>query len=142
MQIAATMAGLAFTNAMVGLVHAMAHSLGGMFGVPHGLANTILLPHVMRYNMEACADQYALVAEAMGISKSNMSDDETAEEAIKAISALNKEIGLPARLRDVDVPKEGLKDCAELSLSDGSIVYNPQPVFEVEEVLKIYEAAW
>jgi alcohol dehydrogenase len=107
MQIAATMAGMAFSNAMVGLVHAMAHSLGGRFGVPHGLANAILLPHVMRYNMGACTDQYAFVAEAMGV-----------------------------------VPRDGLKDCAELSLSDGSIVYNPQPVFEAEEVLKVYEAAW
>lgn len=142
MQIAATMAGMAFTNAMVGLVHAMAHSLGGRYGVPHGLANAILLPHVMRYNMEACADQYALVAEAMGVSKQEMSDDEAAKEAIKAIEELNNKIGLPKRLRDGDVPKEGLKECAELSLSDGSIVYNPQPVFEAEEVLKVYEAAW
>jgi alcohol dehydrogenase len=142
MQIAATMAGMAFTNAMVGLVHAMAHSLGGRFGVPHGLANTILLPHVMRYNMEVSADQYALVAEAMGVGKQEMSNDEAAEKAIKAIEELTMKIGLPGRLRDVDVPREGLKDCAELSLSDGSIVYNPKPIFEAEEVLNVYEAAW
>ena len=142
MQIAATMAGMAFTNAMVGLVHAMAHSLGGRFGVPHGLANAILLPHVMRYNMEACADQYALVAEALAVKKPETSDDEAAEEAVNAIEELSKKIGLPGRLRYVDVPMEGLKDCAELSLSDGSIVYNPKPVFEAEEVFKVYEAAW
>jgi alcohol dehydrogenase len=142
MQIAATMAGMAFTNAMVGLVHAMAHSLGGRFGVPHGLANAILLPHVMRYNMEACTDQYALVAEALAVKKPETSHDEAAEEAVKAIEELNKKIGLPGRLRDVDVSREGLEDCAELSLSDGSIVYNPKPVFETEEVLKVYEAAW
>jgi len=142
MQIAATMAGMAFTNAMVGLVHAMAHSLGARYGVPHGLANTILLPHGMRYNMEACADQYALVAEAMGVGKQEMSDDEAAEEAIKAIEDLTKKIRLPGRLREVEVPREGLKDCAELSLSDGSIVYNPKSIYEAEEVLKVYEAAW
>jgi alcohol dehydrogenase class IV len=142
MQIASTMAGMAFTNAMVGLVHAMAHSLGGRFGVPHGLANAILLPHVMRFNMEVCTDQYAVVAEAMGVRKPETSNDEAAEEAVKAIEDLNKNIGLPGKLREVGVPMEGLKDCAELSLSDGSIVYNPQPVFEAEEVLKVYEAAW
>jgi len=142
MQIAATMAGMAFTNAMVGLVHAMAHSLGARFGVPHGLANAILLPHGMRFNMAACADQYALVAEAMGVGKPETSDDESAEEAVKSIEELNRKIGLPGRLREVDVPREGLKDCAELSLSDGAIVYNPRPVFEAEEVLEVYEAAW
>jgi alcohol dehydrogenase len=142
MQIAATMAGMAFTNAMVGLVHAMAHSLGGRFGVPHGLANAILLPHVMHYNMEACAGQYALVAEAMGVGKPEMSEDKAGMEAVKAIEELTKKIELPVRLREVDVPKEGLKDCAELSLSDGSIVYNPKPIYEAEEVLRVYEAAW
>lgn len=142
MQIAATMAGMAFTNAMVGLVHAMAHSLGGRFGVPHGLANAILLPHVMRYNMEACTDQYASVAEAMGVRKPETSEGEAAEEAVKAVEELTKNVGLPVRLKEIDVPRDGLKDCAELSLSDGSIVYNPQPVFETEEVLKVYEAAW
>ena len=142
MQIAATMAGMAFTNAMVGLVHAMAHSLGARFGVPHGLANAILLPHGMRYNMEVCADQYALVAEAMGVGKPEMSEEKAGMAAVNAIEELNKKIGLPGRLREVDVPEEGFKDCAELSLSDGSIVYNPKPVYETEEVLKVYEAAW
>ena len=142
MQIAAAMAGIAFTNAMVGLVHAMAHSLGARFGVPHGLANAILLPHVMRYNMEACTDRYALVAEAMGVVAPEVSVDKAAERAVNAIEDLLREIGLTERLRDVDVPEEGLKDCAELSLSDGSIVYNPKPVFDAEEVLKVYRAAW
>lgn len=142
MQIAATMAGMAFTNAMVGLVHAMAHSVGAKFGVPHGLANAILLPHCMLYNMDACADRYALVAEAMGVRKPDMSDVKAGEAAAKAVCDLTQRIGLPGKLREAHVPKEGLKDCAELSLSDGSIVYNPKPTFEAEEILKVYEAAW
>ncbi len=142
MQIAATMAGMAFTNAMVGLVHAMAHSVGARFGIPHGLANAILLPHCMRYNMGACPDRYALVAEAMGVRESEMSDEKAGEAAVTAIEELTQRIGLPGRLREVDVPKKALKDCAELSLSDGSIVYNPKPVYEGKEVLKVYEAAW
>jgi len=58
-QIAALMAGVAFSNAQIGLVHAMAHSVGALFKVPHGLANSILLPHVMLFNLECCADRYA-----------------------------------------------------------------------------------
>jgi aldehyde dehydrogenase (NAD+) len=142
MQIAATIAGMAFTNAMVGLVHAMAHSVGAKFGVPHGIANAILLPYCMRYNLKDCADRYALVAEAAGAREPRMSDVEAAEAAINAVRELTQRIGLPQRLREVNVPRKGLTDCAELSLSDGSIVYNPRPIFESDEVLKVYEAAW
>lgn len=142
MQIAATMAGMAATNASWGLVHAMAHSVGARFGVPHGVANAILLPHCMGYNIDACPDRYALVAEAMGARKPGMSDHKAGEAAVKAIEKLTQKIGLPGRLREVDVPKEGLKDCAELSLSDAAIVYNPKQIFESDEVLKVYEAAW
>ena len=66
-QIAATMAGIAFGNAQVGLVHAMAHSVGALFKVPHGLANSILLPHVMLFNLDECPERYAMVAGAMGL---------------------------------------------------------------------------
>lgn len=142
MQIAATMAGMAFTNATVCMVHAMAHSVGAKFGVPHGLANAILLPHCVSYNMDTCADRYALVAEAMGVRKPAMSDVEAGKAVIEAMEDLMQRIGLPRRLRDAQVPKEGLKDCAELSLSDGSIVYNPKPIFESEEILRVFEAAW
>ncbi len=142
MQIAANIAGVAFSNAMVGMVHAMAHSLGAKYGVPHGLANSILLPHCILYNMDACPDRYAMVAEAMGTRKEGMNDLEASNTLVKAIYDLTKKIGLPQRLRDVHVPKEGLIECAELSLSDGSIVYNPKPIVDAGEVLKVYEEAW
>ncbi len=142
MQIAATMAGVAFTNAMVGLVHAMAHSVGARFGVPHGLANGILLPHVILYNLDACPDRYAMVADALGCRRTDSDDEEAGRSAANAIWQLTRTIGLPQRLREVGVPQEGLTACAELSLSDGSIVYNPKPVFDAGEVLKVYEGAW
>ncbi len=142
MQIAATMAGMAATNAMYGLVHAMAHSVGARFGVPHGLANAILLPHVILYNLDACPDRYAMVAEAMGVRKPGLNDTEAGKAAAEAIWDLTERIGLPQRLRQVHVTRDGLKGCALLSLTDGAIVYNPKPVFDGEEVLKIYEEAW
>ena len=141
-QIAALMGGVAFGNAQIGLVHAMAHSVGALFEVPHGLANSILLPHVMLFNLESCADRYALVAQAMGLDTRNLSEEDAARAAADAVWELTRQIGLPQRLREAGVPEEGLAAAADLSLSDGSIVYNPRPVFEAEEVLALYREAW
>jgi alcohol dehydrogenase class IV len=142
MQIAALLAGWAFSNAMVGLVHAMAHSLGAVCRIPHGLANAILLPHVMRYNLEEIPDLTAEIAEAMGIAISDMDTLSAAEAAADKMEAFARDLGLDQRLRDLGVEKETLEDCAELSLSDGSIVYNPRIVTEVEEVLNVYLKAF
>lgn len=141
-QIAATMAGVAFSNAQVGLVHAMAHSIGALCGVPHGMANSILLPHVMKYNMDECPDRYALVAEAMGVKEKGMSDEEAAEAAINAVWELTKRMGVPQRLRDVGVTEDVLPQAADMSLSDGSLVYNPKMIFEAEQVLEVYKEAF
>lgn len=139
---ASTIAGIAFTNAQVGLVHAIAHTLGGLFQVPHGLANSLMLPHVVRYNMDTCADKYVMIAQAMNIYAKGMSDEEASEAVAEAITALTKRMGVPQRLRDVGVPEDGLVQLAEGTLSDGAIVYNPKPVFEAEEVLGIIKQAW
>jgi len=141
-QIAATMAGIAFGNAQIGLVHAMAHTVGGLFKVPHGLANSVLLPHVMMYNLDECPDRYALVALGMGIDTSGMSEEEAGTAAANTIWELTKKMGVPQKLRDVGVPEEGLEEASEMCLYDGSVVYNPKPVFESEEVLAVYKEAW
>jgi len=141
-QIAATMAGVAFSNAQVGLVHAMAHSIGALCGVPHGMANSILLPYVMKYNMDECPDRYALVAEAMGVKEKGMSDEEAAEAAINAVWELTKRMGVPQKLREVGVTEDVLPQAADMSLSDGSLVYNPKMIFEAEQVLEVYKEAF
>jgi aldehyde dehydrogenase (NAD+) len=141
-QIAATMAGVAFGNAQVGLVHAMAHSVGALFEVPHGLANAILLPYVMHFNLEECADRYAMVAEAMGLGAWNLPELEAGKKAADAVWELTKKIGLPQKLREVGVPEDGLATAADLSLSDGAIVYNPRMVMDSDEVLEVYREAW
>jgi alcohol dehydrogenase class IV len=138
---AAAMAGQAFTNAMVGVVHALAHTLGARFGVPHGLANAMLLPQGMRYNLESCAERYALVAEAMGVRTAGMSNEEAARSAVEAVRELALRLGLPTRLRDAGVPRDSLRECAEQSLSDGSIVYNPRQADEAG-LVKLLEEAW
>jgi alcohol dehydrogenase len=141
-QIAATMAGIAFSNAQVGLVHAMAHCVGALYKVPHGMANSILLPHVMRFNLEDCSDRYALVARAMGVHEKGMSDEEASIAAVEAILEFTARMGVPQKLSEVGVPEDGLMAAAELALYDGSMVYNPRMVMEAEEVLDVYKKAF
>ena len=141
-QIAATMAGWAFGNAMVGLVHAMAHSLGAVARVPHGIANGILLPHVMAFNLDDAAEGYAMVAEALGVREKGMDDRTAAEAAIAEIRAFLKRIGHPERLSAAGVKEADLEKAAALSLSDGAIVNNPRLVLDAEEVLAVYRAAF
>ncbi|MGC8756345.1 MAG: hypothetical protein ACP5QW_07485, partial [bacterium] len=122
--------------------HALAHSVGGRFGVPHGVANSILLPYCMEYNLDAVADKYKMVAQAMGINVTGMSDEQAGHRAAEAIWELTKRIGMPQRLREVGVKEEGLRQVAEDAISDGSIVYNGKPIFDPEETLKILKQAF
>jgi len=142
MQIAALLAGWAFSNAMVGLVHAMAHSLGAVAGTPHGLANAMLLPHVMRYNCDEVQSFGADIAAALGVQTAGLEPRQAAEAAVRAIEELIAKIGLPRRLRDIGIQKNVLEECAQLSLADGSIVYNPKIVMDSEEVLGVYMNAY
>jgi Alcohol dehydrogenase, class IV len=139
MLIASTMAGIAFCNAQIAIVHAMAHTVGGMFKVPHGLANSILMPHCVRYNADVCSDRYALIARTMGM---NVSDEEAGEAVASAISEFTKKMGVPQRLRDAGVPESGLAEAAEVTMGMGGIVYNPKMVSDPEEILGVFKQAW
>jgi len=141
MLIAACIAGAAFSNAQVGMVHALAHSIGAKFGVPHGIANSILLPHCILYNLDACLDRYSQIAQAMGRDVRGMEPLKAAEQAALAMWEFTKAIGMPQTLREVNIEEYGLEQCASDALTDGSIVYNPKLVFDVEEILKVYKNA-
>jgi aldehyde dehydrogenase (NAD+) len=142
MQIAALLAGWAFSNAMVGLVHAMAHSLGAVCRIPHGLANGILLPQVMRYNLDEIPELTADIGAAMGVAANDLDCSGLAIAAADKMEAFAKSVGLVQRLKDFNLTEEQLKECAELSMSDGSIIYNPKIVMEAEEVFSIYRMAY
>jgi alcohol dehydrogenase len=142
MLIAANMAGAAFSNAQLGMVHALAHSVGARFKVHHGLANSILLPPCLQYNADACGDVYLDVLSALGVNTASIRSDEAGDVAANNLIEFTKKLGLPQRLRDVGVPGEGLKECSELALSDGAIVYNPKPIFDPAEILKVYQKAF
>ncbi len=141
-QIAALMAGWAFGNAMVGLAHAMAHSLGAVARVPHGIANGILLPHVMSFNLAEAAEGYAMVAEALGTPEGGKGGQEAARSAVTEIAAFLGRIGHPLRLSAAGVKEDDLEKAAALSLSDGAIVNNPRPILAVDEVLDLYRRAF
>jgi alcohol dehydrogenase len=142
MLIAATLAGAAFSNAQVGMVHALAHCIGARFGVSHGIAISILLPYCILYNLDACPDRYARIAEAMGKEVKGMEPLKAGEQAAAAIWEFTKAIGMPQTLREVNVEESGLIECANDALMDGSIVYNPKPAFDPDELLKIYQKAF
>ena len=139
-QIAATLAGWAFGNALVGNVHAMAHSIGAIAHVPHGIANGILLAECMEFNLESCPDAYAMVAEAFGVREKGMDDVAAAKAAVAAMRGFTKKIGHPQKFSAVGVKKEeDLVKAAEMSLGDGSIVNNPRLILEASEILDIFK---
>jgi alcohol dehydrogenase class IV len=142
MAIASTLAGMAFSNAGVGLVHAMSHPLGGHFDIPHGVANAILLPHVMGFNLLARPEKFAQVAEALGAKLEGLSAWQAARAATEAVSQLSSDIGIPQGLRQVGVKEDSLSQVAEDALQmKRAIGWNPRVVSR-EEIEKIYREAW
>jgi alcohol dehydrogenase len=125
-----------------GINTATAHHVGGIFDVPHGDANAIMLPHSMRFNAEASADRQALIAQAMGIDTSGMSDYDAALAAADAVEDLRDSLGLPNRLRDVGVPEEGLELIASATLQDRSLATNPTPVTDAGPIMSVLRSSW
>lgn len=140
--LASTLAGIAFNNAQVALVHAMAHTIGGLFSVPHGTANSILMPHVVRFNMDVCANRYRRVAGAMGLQTDGKSDEDVALDVADAITAFTKKLGIPQSLKEVDVPEDRLAEASEVTLTQGPMVFNPKFVSDPEVILGILKNAW
>jgi alcohol dehydrogenase class IV len=145
MLIAATMAGIAFTHSMVGVVHGTAHAAGAHYRVPHGVANAILLPHGLEYNFDFIYEKLARLAPVMGVAAQGMSDEDAARNVIAAIRSmtgkLNKLGAIPIRLRDAGVPEDGPAVIAEGALNDGTSFYNPRPMDE-EELLPFVQNAY
>ncbi|MFH0996731.1 MAG: iron-containing alcohol dehydrogenase [Pseudomonadota bacterium] len=143
MLIASTLAGLCFGNVMTGAVHATAHALGAHYGIPHGLANAIMLPVVMAFNVEAAPERYTMVADAMGIAVHGLSPTEAAMAAVQAVKDLKKDIGLTETLRDFNVPKDSseLQQTVELAAADSQISYNPR-YLEDSDILELLLKAY
>ncbi|MGE5577723.1 MAG: iron-containing alcohol dehydrogenase [Syntrophothermus sp.] len=141
MLVASTMAGLAFSSGMVGCVHAMAHAAGGLYDVPHGIANSILLPYGMEYNLEARPEKFREIARALGKDVQRKDTVEGGRAAIQAVFELAERCGLPRTLREMGVPAEGLPQVAETAMVDGAIFTNPRPA-EYDEILAVLKKAY
>jgi alcohol dehydrogenase len=143
--IASNLAGVAFSHSMCGCVHGMAHSVGGLYHVPHGIANTILLPYGMEYNLEEVKEKFAKLSSIMGEDIKGLSVDEAAKKAVSAVRKLNKKLneicGIPLRLRDAGVPEDGLEMVAEATVMDGTSFYNPCEVV-AEDILHYLKKAY
>ncbi|MCL5040053.1 MAG: iron-containing alcohol dehydrogenase [Firmicutes bacterium] len=136
--VASTMAGMAFSSALVGCVHALAHALGGLYGVPHGLANGVLLAPGLRFNLRAATQRLAEVGEALGADRAGDSIDSKALAAIEFIEDLSGRLGLPRRLRDLGIPRESLGEIAQAAVQDGAMFTNPRQA-EAEEIQAMLE---
>jgi alcohol dehydrogenase class IV len=142
MAMASTLAGVAFSNAGVGLVHAMAHPLGGRFDVPHGVANAILLASVMQFNLIARLEKFGQVAQAMGEKVEGLSAVDAGEKAVEAVSRLSADIGIPGRLSEVKVKEEGIPQLAADTMNmKRAMAANPR-VAKQEEVEKLFREAF
>ncbi|MEI6864738.1 iron-containing alcohol dehydrogenase [Flavicella sp.] len=133
-------AGQAFSNAGLGFVHSMAHQLGGVYDLPHGVANAVLLPHVERFNIPSCAYKLKKVAKAMGVVVVDMSDLEGANAAIKAIERLSTAVGIPSGLKELGVKEEDFEAMAKNAIQDVCTGGNPKDV-TVEDAIAIYKTA-
>jgi alcohol dehydrogenase class IV len=118
MLVASMMGGMAFTVNGLGLCHQMAHQLSAYFDVPHGLANAVLLPHVMRFNMPANLQKFADIAEALGADVRRMSLEEAAEKSIELVEVLSGDVGIPKYLDDIGVTKDKVKAMVKTALAD------------------------
>lgn len=137
------LAGMAFANSPVAAVHALAYPVGGMFHVPHGLSNALVLPEVMRFNLPACQDEYAFLAPHVfpDIDPAR-SSQAVAAEFIERLAALSGKLGLQTRLRDVGIGRDDLPAMAAAAMKQTRLlVNNPREVLETD-ALAIYRAAW
>ncbi len=139
MLIASTMAAMCFINTMLGAVHATAHALGARYGIPHGLANAVMLTSVMDFNREEIPERFLMIADAIGIDTRNMSPGEAAAQAVAAVAKFKRDIGITETLADLGVPADepALMELAELAAGDGQISYNPRYV-EERDIVNIY----
>lgn len=138
MAVAQYIAGMAFSNVGLGVVHGMAHPLGAIFDIPHGVANALLLPTVMAYNMPAALDKYVQIAKAMNVYRPEMTTEEAAQAAVDAVQALSVRVGIPQHLSELGIKAEDLDRLATAAAADVCTPGNPREVNK-EIILDLYK---
>ncbi|MBQ0761738.1 iron-containing alcohol dehydrogenase [Marinobacter psychrophilus] len=142
MLLGAMLAGQAFANSPVAAVHALAYPIGGIFHVPHGLSNALVLPHVMRFNASVCADAYATLAPDVFPDLASVQRELRVDEFINRLEALSADLGLEQTLREVGIGESDLSVMAVDAMKQSRLlVNNPREVSEAD-ALAIYQAAF
>lgn len=141
MMIASTMTGFSFSHTRCGAVHAMAHALGGHFDTPHGIANGLLLAHVMEFNLEACPEKYAEISHAMGEGVEGISPKQAAMKSVESVKGLLGDLGLPTRLREIGCDKRKFPLLVEDAMKSPNILSNPRQVTKVD-IARLFRKAY
>ncbi|MCM1449638.1 MAG: lactaldehyde reductase [Clostridiales bacterium] len=139
MAVAQYIAGMAFSNVGLGLVHGMAHPMGSLFDIPHGVANALLLPTVMDFNMPCCLDKYPRIAEAMGVNISGMTREEASKAACRAVQDLAIKVGIPQHLSELGITADDIPQLAAQALEDVCTPGNPREV-SLTDIEALYKA--
>jgi alcohol dehydrogenase len=140
MAIASTMGALAFSKGL-GAVHSLAHQLSTDADIPHGVANAIMLPPVMEFNLEFATQEYADIASAMGVDTRGMSVMEAAKASVESVRQLSQDIVIPGRLRDAGLKAESIPAMAVKAMTDHCHMSNPRGCTQ-ENMTALYEAAF
>ena len=138
MAVAQYIAGMAFSNVGLGVVHGMAHPMGAIFDIPHGVANALLLPTIMEFNAPAALDKYVDIAKAMNVYTAGMTKEEAADAAVKAVKELSVRVGIPQHLSELGIKEEDLPCLAKAAYADVCTPGNPREVTE-EIILDLYK---
>lgn len=130
MHLAQCLAGMAFSNALLGITHSMAHKTGAVFHIPHGCANAIFLPYVIQYNAKSCADRYAAIAKRLGLA--GETDKELVDALVEFVRGLNKKLSIPSTMKEYGITEEDFKANLEYvshnAVLDACTGANPRPI--------------
>lgn len=140
MATASLQAGLAFSNAVLGLVHAMSHQVGGLLDLPIGTISAVLLPYVLRFNLISSMDKYVDIARALGADVDNITPREAARKTIVMIKELASDLKIPSGLSELELPEESIPELSKNAIKDACFITNPREA-NAEDIMEIFYAA-
>jgi len=138
MALAQYIAAQAFSNVGLGLVHGMAHPMGALHDIPHGVANALLLPTIMEFNMPECVEKFGVIAKTMGVDTTGMNAEQAAQAAVEAVRALSIRVGIPQHLTELGIQEKDIPALAEQAIADVCTPGNPREVTEAE-IIELYK---
>ena len=140
MMVGSIMAGMAFTNSFLGAVHSLSERIGGFYDTPHGIANSIFLPFVTRYNISADPEKHAIIAKCLGINKNGLSQLEASQLAVEKLFKMNEELGIPKFRQVKNVNPDDFEKIAESCVTHGCTKANPRKIDKEGFLMLLNEA--